>query len=86
MADRTDIEDLGSKAFQFLAKSYELTGGMESRVTHMDKVGAELGFEPPVNIAAHDHLVQEGLIRPAGMGGEISITPKGIARVEAAHS
>ncbi len=86
MGDRTDIEDFEKRAFQFLVKCYELTGGMDSRVTHMDKVAAELGFEPPVNIAVHDHLVQEGLIRPTGLGGEISITPKGIARVEAAQS
>jgi hypothetical protein len=86
MGDRTDTEGFEEKAFEFLVKTYDLTGGKESEVSHMDKVGAELGFEPAVKIAVHDYLVAQGLIVSRGIGGEISITAKGIARVEAARS
>jgi hypothetical protein len=86
MGDRTDTEDFRKKEFQFLLKCHELTAGKESAVTHMDKVGRELGLQPAVNIAVHDRLVAEGLIRPAGLGGEISITPEGIARLQASRS
>jgi hypothetical protein len=86
MGDRTDIEDFEKKMFEFLVKTYELTGGKASKATHMDKVGKELGFEPALTTAITNHLLEEGLIDLPALGGSISITDKGIARVEGAQS
>jgi predicted transcriptional regulator len=86
MADRTDIEDFSSKAFQFLVRCNELTEGNESRRVSMDKVATELGLEAALKVAVTDYLLEEGLIKLPELGGTISITAKGIARVEAVQS
>lgn len=86
MGDRTDIEDFRKKTLQFLLKCHELSDGNESVPLDMDKVGKELGFEPALKVAVTDHLLEQGLIKLPDLGGRISITAKGIARVEAAQS
>jgi hypothetical protein len=84
--DRLDIEGFEKKALEFLIKTHELTGGREARVTSMDKVGAELGFIPEQTVAVANHFLDKRLIKLSGLGGEISLTAKGIAQVQAAQS
>jgi len=86
MRDRTDIEDFNQRRLQFLLKCHELSGGNESVPLDMDKVGKELGFDPELNTAVTDCLLQEDLTKLLGIGSGISITARGIAQVERALS
>jgi hypothetical protein len=83
MGGRTQVEDLEDRAFEYLVKCHELSGGDDSVPLDMDKVAEELGFEPQVKIAALDHLLERGLVRLLGPGDAISIISVGIAQIEA---
>jgi hypothetical protein len=74
------------KRFQFLQKLYVVTEGNEFASVNLWEFGQELGFTRPETNRIDDFLRGEGLIRNVTLGGEISITHRGIVEVESALS
>ena len=81
-----NIQEIRRKRFQYLQKLYEITEGSELVSVNFQQVGDELGFSHSEADRIDDYLVAEGLIEPAGLGGEIGITHRGIVEVESALS
>lgn len=81
-----DIQAIQQKRFEYLHKLYEATGASENEVVNCFQFGNELGFSHAEVDRITDFLEGEGLISHAGLGGEISITHRGIVEVEAALS
>jgi len=79
-----NIQEIRRKRFQYLQKLYEITEGSELASVNFQQVGDELGFSHTEADRIDDYLVAEGLIESAGLGGEISISHRGVIEVESA--
>lgn len=76
-----DIQEVKRKSFQYLRRLYEVVEGNENRVTGMERVGKDLGFSAEETERIVNYLLEEGFVFLPGLGGELAITPKGIAEV-----
>jgi hypothetical protein len=77
-----NINDLQSKRIQFLQKLYDQTDGNESSSVNLWELGDKLGFSRSETNNIDDYLKGEGLSKESSLGGFISITHKGIVKVE----
>ncbi len=76
-----DIQEVKRKGFQYLHRLYEVVGGNENRVTSMERVGKDLGCSAEETERIVNYLLEEGFVFLPGLGGELAITPEGIAEV-----
>lgn len=80
----SDVQEIRRKRFDYLQRLYEITDASENETVNCFEFGNQLGFLNPEIDKITDFLEGEGLIEYAGLGGEISITHKGIVEVEKA--
>lgn len=82
------IEEMKEKRFQFLHRLWELTGGDESELFSMFKIGEELGFDKDLTVKIEQYFYGERLINHRLECGtrdrEIGISHWGVRAVEEA--
>ena len=67
---------------QYLKKLYERTNGSERVIVDRYELGGELGFDVGTTDDVVDYLRGEGFVKSMSLGGDISITHRGIVEVE----
>jgi len=82
----SSIEEKKKNRILFLKKLYEISKGSRYTIIRMDAIGKELGFEYSVTSDTAEYLEKEGLIKWQGIGGELSLTHRGIKIIEAQDS
>ena len=84
------IEEMREKRFRFLRRLWELTGGDESELFSMFKIGEELGFDKDLTVKIEQYFYGERLINHRLECGtrdrEIGISHWGVRAVEEALS
>ena len=84
------IEEMKEKRFRFLRRLWELTGGDESELFSMFKIGEELGFDKDLTVKIEQYFYGERLINHRLECGtrdrEIGISHWGVRAVEEALS
>jgi hypothetical protein len=75
---KNEIKINKSQRRAFLAKAYELSKGKSSKVLNSLKIGKILEYDQRTIERIHFYFQDEGAIKPYAIGGDFTITPKGI--------
>jgi len=81
-----DIQREREDRFRFLEKLWEKTEGNELAGFNMWELGGELGLDYPTVDRIFRYLMGEGLIKGMDLGGNVSVTHRGVMEVERALS
>jgi hypothetical protein len=78
------IEQIRLKRLQYINKLYEILGGSRNKGINCDELGKKLGFSGEETDDIVEYLKEEGLLEFTSLGGQITITHRGIVEVETA--
>jgi hypothetical protein len=76
------LEEKRANRLKFMRSLYEATGGRSLQMVNMFDLGPQVGIVGEDLEGVTEYLVGEGLMEYAALGGEISITHRGVVEVE----
>jgi hypothetical protein len=78
LTNQQEIKSIQNKRIEFLKKTYELSKGSTSKLLSALKIMDMLGYDQKTLERIYYYLEDEGLIKTFALGGDFTITQKGI--------
>lgn len=83
--DDMNISERDRTRFQFLKVLYEVVNGNQNALVDMWDIAQRIGIDREEAINVYGYLKSEGLLGPGALGGDTSISHKGILEIEQAE-